>query len=840
MRRVVFLIYPGLSCVIFVEICFHLNLSQEFWQNVCSYGKTLICFMPQLRPNDILFCNAVLKLELLTKDYMALLLREWIDSTESDCTDFGAGLVSKGAINEKQRQMLLKIVEHAPSFVTAHAFLNEQGEFVKVFDKNASHTSAAMQSTSGSILRKGDYANYAIVDLIGSGGLGCVMRGVDRSLSRDIAVKELHTRKRHASSSAAGNDDVAPLSEDEQRREMLRFLNEALITGQLQHPGIVPIYRLGLNHEGMLFYAMKYVKGRPLELNLDNARGLDDPLFSFQKRLLQLVPLIEVCNAVAFAHSKGVIHRDLKPENIVVGPHGEAVILDWGLAKKLNLQDGDLDPDSALKRKTHANADRDELLGVVDSDNLSVDGEVLGSPAYIAPETLSSLAGTVGPQTDVYALGTILYQILTGRLPYDYETTDHLLQQKANLRPPVGPSVLNSHCPPELEAICLKAIAVRASDRYRDAGALADELRAYQDGKLVKSYNYSVFERLRVRMARHRKTSGALIFMGLILSVSVLFGVYYGLQAHSSALDAERKQREAVVANQWSERMGKSMRQALEELPEIQNECLTRSLMVTQSFRAFFTNLDSNMQLSAREISGRDAWTTESLSGTLKKVMGYEMLMQDAIVVDKAGKVVGAYPSKYDYLVGMDFSARRHVQRVLTDGTAVLSALYQSEERDPAFSYCVPVFRGGAVVGSMNAFFKAHDVFAKLLDTKRWGGNASFFRVRLLQADGVLMYDSHNEPMIGHNMISVEQDRERPYRTGFFRRVLTNEMGVGKYIRETENFAKHPNLSELQEHEVCAWQTYRLDQTVWKVVVSIVFKEGEGIIPPYPAQPVRN
>jgi serine/threonine-protein kinase len=221
------------------------------------------------------------------------------------------------------------------------------------------------------------------------GGLGKVSLARDRELNRDVALKEI--KPEYA-------DNVPARA---------RFLCEAEITGGLEHPGVVPVYGVGRFADGRPFYAMRFVQGDSLQDAIkrfhDSAGSKDEP----GERALALRNLlrrfVDVCNAVAYAHSRGVLHRDLKPANVMLGPYGETLVVDWGLAKALPAEEGRTSPPEGFLRPSSAQQVATRAGGVV------------GTPGYMAPE--QAQGAVVGPAADIYGLGASLYHVLTGRAP---------------------------------------------------------------------------------------------------------------------------------------------------------------------------------------------------------------------------------------------------------------------------------------------------------------------------------------------------------------------------------------------------------------------------------------
>jgi PAS domain S-box-containing protein len=293
---------------------------------------------------------------------------------------------------------------------------------------------------------------YCRLRLHATGGIGRVWLAHDGDLGRDVALKELRPeRAQHAAYGA-------------------RFLQEARITGQLEHPGIIPVYELVRARDGQQpFYTMRFVKGRTLSAA---ARSYHDKRLAGQADALELPALLNafvtVCNTVAYTHSRGVIHRDLKGQNVILGDFGEVVVLDWGLAKLVGRKEGDV-PTAAV------------VLDEAGADSgYTVQGQALGTPAYMAPEQSAGRLDLIDRRTDVYGLGAILYEILTGAPPFTGHSTEEVLR-KVREEEPTPPRQLWPEVPPALEALCLRALAKQPEDRPAAATELAQEVQGWQE-----------------------------------------------------------------------------------------------------------------------------------------------------------------------------------------------------------------------------------------------------------------------------------------------------------------------------------------------------------------------
>ncbi|MEQ1895163.1 MAG: serine/threonine-protein kinase, partial [Planctomycetota bacterium] len=337
---------------------------------------------------------------------------------------------------------------------------------------------------------------------IGRGGMGVVRLVRDLELGRALAMKEL----------GAVPAEANPL-------EAARFLDEAQITAQLDHPGIVPIHELGLDAEGRLFFTMKHVQGRDLRAVFEDVRAkrADWPL----QRAVEV--LIKVCDALAYAHAKGVLHRDLKPANVMVGEFGEVYVMDWGLARALGRaerRDLPLVDDSA---GASVHTDRRALReSEHESPLLTSDGMVIGTPAYMSPEQARGELPTLTTRSDLYALGAMLYHLLTGTPPYvprgSRPDKYAILAQLAE-GPPPPVTTLEPEAPRELVAVCEKAMARDPLQRYSDASQLGDELRAFLGRRVVKAHRTGALAELAKWFERNRALSmtaaaGVVAFLG--------------------------------------------------------------------------------------------------------------------------------------------------------------------------------------------------------------------------------------------------------------------------------------------------------------------------------------
>jgi serine/threonine protein kinase len=315
-----------------------------------------------------------------------------------------------------------------------------------------------------------------------------------------------------------------------------RFLQEAEITAKLDHPGIVPVYGLGRDSSGRPFYAMRFINGDNLGEVVKRfyAKTWPDEASSNLefRRILQGVAA--VCQTMAYAHARGVIHRDLKPGNIILGPFGETLVLDWGLARRL---------DSA---KPQGEGGGTSLPITQEAVGLTATGAAEGSPAYMAPEQARGDWQEVGPATDVYALGATLYVVLTGRIPYDGTTATEVIEQVKTGRFQ-APRRIKPAIPRPLEAVCLKAMAHRSADRYASPREIADDLQRWLADEPVSVWREPLLVRARRWVKKHRTMVSTAV--GIVMVAVILLGAF-GFVLDQKNRELRHKNEELFEANQ--------------------------------------------------------------------------------------------------------------------------------------------------------------------------------------------------------------------------------------------------------------------------------------------------
>ncbi|MBF2052476.1 MAG: protein kinase [Candidatus Sericytochromatia bacterium] len=339
---------------------------------------------------------------------------------------------------------------------------------------------------------------YDFLKVVGEGSMGQIHLVAERSLQRRVALKTLHQK----------------VMQD--RTALGRFLNEVQITAQLDHPNVVPVYNLE-QMDGSLAYTMKMVEGQTLKQVLQTAReqwenqgyvdenhGLDNLLEYFLK----------VCEAMHYAHSKGVIHRDLKPASLMIGPYGEVYVMDWGIAR---LMGGGHEQGGGLQMNSQIAQHDLELTQA---------GQILGTPRYMSPEQIRGKNNELDARSDLFALGAILFELVTLKPAFTGKTAPELLEQiLTGQHQEISPLFPRQPLPRDLQAVIGKALQVKREDRYHDLQALIDDIHRYQRGEAVLAAPDSLPQALlrRFRHQRRKVLSLALIFV--MLSSLITLGI---------------------------------------------------------------------------------------------------------------------------------------------------------------------------------------------------------------------------------------------------------------------------------------------------------------------------
>jgi tetratricopeptide (TPR) repeat protein/tRNA A-37 threonylcarbamoyl transferase component Bud32 len=453
---------------------------------------------------NLLFGILALQLDFVSRDQLIGAMNAWV---LEKARPLGALLVERGALGSDRHALLEALVaEHLKQHdgdpqksLAALSSLGSVRDDLEQIPEADLHASLAYVSRT----RRDEHDPHAtrapaagtptaagrrfrILRPHARGGLGQVYVARDEELHRDVALKEI--RGEHA----------------DQPESRARFLREAEVTGGLEHPGVVPVYGLGSYADGRPYYAMRFVKGDSLKEAIAAFHAAEGPGRDPGERALAFRGLlgrfVDVCQAVAYAHSRGVLHRDLKPGNVMLGKYGETLVVDWGLAKPL----GAAEAGSAASEAPLVPSSADDFPA-------TEAGAVVGTPAFMSPEQAAGQLDLLGPASDVYSLGATLYALLAGRPPAGGH--DH------GERP--RPSEVKKGVPKALEAVCAKAMALRPQDRYATALDLAGDVEHWLADEPVSCCR----EPLRVRAGRWARRHPALVAgAAAALLVAVVLG----------------------------------------------------------------------------------------------------------------------------------------------------------------------------------------------------------------------------------------------------------------------------------------------------------------------------
>jgi serine/threonine-protein kinase len=523
---------------------------------------------------NLIFGLLALQMEFVTREQLLDAMHAWMLDKHAPVSDI---LRKRGLLNDRRLALLEELVaEHvAQHGGDAHASLAAvrvedavRADFHRLGDADVQASFAALASTplhttagkSGHDLPANSLTGLAtsapaFPAPAGSrfhrlreharGGLGEVFVALDEELHREVALKEIQDR-------FADTDEARA-----------RFVREAEITGNLEHPGVVPVYGLGTYSDGRPYYAMRFIQGQSLQATIDrfhagrsrepsgtasgpagHPKGRAGPTFHSLPFRELLGRFVAVCNTIAYAHNRGVIHRDLKPANVMLGEYGETLVVDWGLARLLDRLDSD---QTTVQRPVAASA-----AGGTAPTQM---GQVIGTPSFIPPEQAEGRLDQMGVASDVFSLGATLYALLTGQPPY--QGRDVLGQAR---RADIVPArQRNRSVPTALEAVCGKAMAKRPQDRYPTAQALAQEIERWLADEPVQAYPEPRVDRLRRWGRRHR----SVVWAGVVLLAAGVVGLSVGLWAVGR--EQQRTKEAARRAEQQKERAQQAEKETLEQ-----------------------------------------------------------------------------------------------------------------------------------------------------------------------------------------------------------------------------------------------------------------------------------
>ena len=426
----------------------------------------------------------------------------------------------------------------------------------------------------GQVREQLEQKKYKVITTIARGGMGVILQTRDLRIRRTVAMKVMKTSNQFS------------------RENVLRFIDEAQTTGQLEHPNIVPVYELGIDDQGEIFYTMKFVKGTTLDDVLRGIRNGRQKTIDKYPHGTLLTIFQKVCDAVAYAHSKSIVHRDLKPENIMIGSFGEVLVMDWGLAKNMTSQ---------RKEGTEpAPVPLPEIVSAKPVDDLrgfeTLHGLIVGTPPYISPEQARGELDRIDERSDIYVLGGILYAILALRPPVEGESVHEVVEKivtsaiappssfnqpprkTSAAKPPsadgqapeTASSLVFAHCPGKripdgLSAVVMKALALDPTDRYQKVEDLQADVEAYQGGFATKAERASMMKHALLFTGRHKKEVAVFAFFA-VLFFCALGGFFFQLMherdrarlSERRALDEEHRaiEQEKLAAARLDELRG--------------------------------------------------------------------------------------------------------------------------------------------------------------------------------------------------------------------------------------------------------------------------------------------
>jgi serine/threonine-protein kinase len=466
-------------------------------------------------PRDLLFGLLALQNGMVTRDQLVLAFAIWTAAPGKPLPDL---LAEQGALRPEHRPLLdalaeahLKLHGGDPEKSLAALDLNQStreslaaagGQLVEATLAHVGSGSASNGGPDGTLSYQvgtttAGGQRFRVLRPHARGGLGAVFVALDGELNREVALKQILDNY--------ANDPTS----------RTRFVLEAEITGGLEHPGIVPVYGLGADGDGRPFYAMRFIRGDSLKEAIERFHADASLKADPGRRSLALRKLLrrftDVCNAIEYAHSRGVLHRDIKPGNVIVGKHGETLVVDWGLAKAVGKADPDALTDERPLTPSSASGTAETLPG-----------SALGTPAYMSPEQARGDLEVLGPRSDVYSLGATLYCLLTGKPPLDGEVGDVLRAVERGEFP--HPRQVEPTMDRALEAVCLKATATDPADRYASCRLLAEDVERWMADEPVSAWREPLGRRAR-RWARRHRTTVAAALVALLTGLVSLGGV---------------------------------------------------------------------------------------------------------------------------------------------------------------------------------------------------------------------------------------------------------------------------------------------------------------------------
>lgn len=435
----------------------------------------------------------------VTAEDLAMATARWRQNAQGTLLQY---LEQLPHLNEEARQQLQSIfAEYQDSLVSSIAasiddsvFGRLNGAFAEIGDDAMKASIVRWQNISATFSAEStsDGERFEIIAPHAEGGLGEVLLAEDRQLNREVALKRIREKW-------AGHEPA-----------QVRFRLEAEITGRLEHPGVVPVYALGTRADGQVYYAMRFIRGQSLESTADQfhqSSSEDHDRFHTPEFRNLLRRFVDVCNTISYAHSRGIIHRDLKPANIMLGRYGETLVVDWGLAKNVTVQEETSDPDagSLIQPQSGSGSAPTQF------------GSAVGTPQYMSPEQATGRLDRMSPLTDVYGLGATLYFVLTGQPPQPADSVERILERVEH-GDYLKPTAAVADVPKPLEAVCLKAMAVRPLHRYSSSSELAADIEYWLADEPIEVHADPIHVRA-ARWVRKNQTLAAATGVTLVLLI---------------------------------------------------------------------------------------------------------------------------------------------------------------------------------------------------------------------------------------------------------------------------------------------------------------------------------
>lgn len=527
----------------------HVDSCERCQREMASLCEDLV-LGPETSPSealaaDLLFGLLALHNSFVTRDDLIAATSAWLKEKSLRIPDI---LVERGRLSEEERMLVDALVEkhlekhgvdltrtlaevsslqavqaelEAFNDADLEASLDALGRWDSGADRISSAQASvrAAHATDHSSEHHGESERFTALYSHAKGGLGEVFVAHDQQLDRNVALKRMQAR--HADNYLS----------------RFRFELEAEVTGKLEHPGIVPVYSKGADENGRPFYAMRLIRGNTFKKEIDEFhRTFPNSWRSREARLTLrglLQRLIAICNAIEYAHHRGVLHRDLKPANVMLGKFGETMVVDWGLAKTGERRSHDLEESSSEEQAVQ--------VGDGSGTGPTTMGTVVGTLGYMSPEQASGKPEEVGPSSDIYSLGAILYRILTGRSSQQSNSDKLVVLAQIEQGKFARPRELKLQIPRPLESICLKAMALSPADRYDTARSMAEDIESWFADERVEAHPERLVEKSLRLMRRYRGWVATAV--GLLLLFAAAVVVAFAVR------DAERSRIQSALSH---------------------------------------------------------------------------------------------------------------------------------------------------------------------------------------------------------------------------------------------------------------------------------------------------